>query len=333
MSVNLRSEGERLGPSKLAKDQALSLSKPGRVFYSWAMTKTLTSPVLAVDGGGTRCRIALARGTEILQVETGSANVSSSFDLAVSEIQKGLEALQVRSGIPMLQLVEIPTYLGLAGMVSPPIAARLREALPLHHMQIEDDRPAALRGALGADDGAIAHCGTGSFLGIQTGGEQRLVGGWGAQLGDEASAQWIGRLALSKTLDVVDGLAEPSLLSTVILQSLGTSSAIIAFAATATPAEMGAYATDVTRCASKGDQMATALLQQGANYIARTLEKLRWQQGSKLCLTGGLGPHFSPYLPPTMQAALTPPQGDPMRGALALAAGYAETLTEGSAND
>lgn len=291
------------------------------------MTKTLISPVLAVDGGGTRCRIALALGAEIVQVETGSANVSSNFDLAVSEILKALGALQNRSGVPMTQLIEVPAYLGLAGMVSPPIAARLREALPLHHMQIEDDRPAALRGALGAYDGAIAHCGTGSFLGSQIGQTRRLIGGWGPRLGDEASGQWLGRLALSHTLDVIDGLTPGSALSIAVLDHFDGGAEIVDFVGAASPAEIGGFAKTVTLAAQDDDAAAQNLLQQGANYIADRLQRLGWKNTHRLCLTGGVADHYAPYLPAPMQTALAQPLGDPMSGALSLAAQFSAQLS------
>jgi glucosamine kinase len=279
--------------------------------------------ILAIDGGGTRCRLALARGCEVVRVETGPANVSSNFDLAVAQIQLGLAQLSSTSGLSPKALTETPAYLGLAGMISPEIAARLREALPLSRTRIEDDRPAALRGALGAADGAIAHCGTGSFLASQINLQQRIIGGWGPQLGDQASAQWLGRLALTATLDVVDGLADPSPLSTAILARLPSPARIVAFAAAASPKDMGAFAREVTEHAASGDGLAIDLMRRGADYIATHLLKIGWSAGFRLCLTGGLAPQYSRYLPQDMQQALCQPEGDPLTGALALARDFA----------
>lgn len=285
--------------------------------------------MLAVDGGGTRCRIALQDlGGETFQVETGSANVSSDFDGACAEINTGLDQLSQRSGMALERIREVPCYLGLAGMLSPEIATRLQQALPLSHMRIADDRGSALRGVLGPHNGAVAHCGTGSFLGCQSDGALRLVGGWGARLGDEASAQWLGRLALSRTLDVIDGLASPAPLCTSILDRLATSGEIVEFAEAATPAELGHLSKLVTRHAAEGDHLAQTLLQSGADYIADILTKLHWQPGSRLCLTGGVGAFYAPYLPEQMQAALMPPEGEPIQGALSLAADFAVDLAK-----
>jgi len=279
--------------------------------------------ILAIDGGGTRCRLALERGTEVIRVETGPANVSSNFNLTVAQIHLGLAQLSAKSGLSPKALAATPAYLGLAGMVSPEIAERLSKALPLRRTRIEDDRPAALRGALGAADGAIAHCGTGSFLASQINLQQRIIGGWGPQLGDEASAQWLGRLALARTLDVVDGLADPSPLSAVILARLLSSAQIVAFAASASPMEIGGFAREVTEHAARGDELAIDLMRRGADYIAENLSKIGWAPGTRLCLTGGLAPQYSRYLPLPLQQDLCQPKSDPLTGALALARDFA----------
>jgi hypothetical protein len=72
-----------------------------------------------------------------------------------------------------------------------------------------------MRGALGPGDGTVAAIGTGSFFGRRSGGAYRYLGGWGYQLGDEASgdvvvvilvrsALGLGHLD-AVALDLVDG--------------------------------------------------------------------------------------------------------------------------------
>ena len=155
--------------------------------------------VIAVDGGGTRCRMALATSSGTRIVEVGTANISTDFDAAVAEITLGLSQLAKAAGVNDDQLNRLPAYLGIAGTTGPELAGKLAQALPLDHARIEDDRRSALVGALGSRDGAIAHCGTGSFLGASTNGKMRFAGGWGPVLGDEASAQWVGRKSLAAT--------------------------------------------------------------------------------------------------------------------------------------
>ena len=288
------------------------------------MTESRSYSVLAVDGGGTRCRVAFARGLEIVTVETGAANVSTDFDGAVSEILRALDMVTAETDQSIHALGRVPAFVGLAGVTGPEMAERLRAALPFLHVDIRDDRPAALRGALGAEDGVIAHCGTGSFLAAQSRGEMRFAGGWGPVLGDEASAQWIGRRALGLTLQAVDGRFDETGLSAHFLSEFGDAAGIVRFAGGATPPELGALAPIVTDRAASGDALAVRVMQDGANDLVRAIPDIGWQPGQRICLTGGIGPQFARYLPKTQQAHITDPVGEPLDGALALARDLAE---------
>lgn len=290
------------------------------------MLNAKNDSILAVDGGGTRCRLVLSGTAGQWSVEMGSANVTSDFDGAVHQIKEGLAALSSQSGLAPEALYQVPAYLGLAGVTGPAIATRLEQALPLAHTRIADDRPIALRGALGDRDGAIAHCGTGSFFALQSGGQMRLAGGWGLILGDEASAAWVGRLALTRALAVVDGLGQTTPLIEEIMATRGDSAAIVEFAASAKPAEFGHYAKLVSRHAAEGDTQAVSLMTAAADHIATSLADLGFLPGQALCLTGGIGPVYAPYLPKTLQAALVTPVGTPLEGALALAEEFREEL-------
>ncbi|MEP2718429.1 BadF/BadG/BcrA/BcrD ATPase family protein [Pseudophaeobacter sp.] len=285
---------------------------------------------VAVDGGGSRCRIALHQCGNITKVEVGAANVSSDFNGAIAQIRQGLTHLSAQSGLSAAQLAELPAYLGLAGVVSAEIALSVKSALPFTRSQVEDDRPAALRGALGPGDGMIAHCGTGSFLASQLNGKRRIIGGWGAQLGDQASAQWLGRQALVVTLDVCDGLEAASDLSRAMLARLQTSAQIVAFAASANPMEFGTLAKEVTAAAQRSDPLALALMQRGAAYLSESLVKLGWQPQLPICLTGGLAGEYQTYLPAEIQAAVQQPKADPLSGALELAQHFARQIETGT---
>ncbi len=286
--------------------------------------------VLAIDGGGTRCRIALGVNRLVTSVETGPANVSTDFDGAVRQILAGLYALAERTGQPVGALVRLPAFVGLAGVTGPELAGRLRAALPFERVRIEDDRPAALRGALGDIDGVFAHCGTGSFYGAQSNGTMRFAGGWGPVLGDEASAQWIGRAALAVTLECADGRAGMSALAERFLGDFGGTAGIVGFAGKARPSEFGALAPKVTEYASRGDALATQVMAAGAREIARSLPLIGWAPGQAICLTGGIGPSFGPFLPAEMQTDLAAPSGEPLDGALSLARLLAEETADES---
>lgn len=273
---------------------------------------------VAVDGGGTRCRLALCGADGITSVEVGSANISTDFNAATLEIIKGLRRLAGKTGISLERLSQMPTYLGLAGITGPDMARDLAKVLPIKQALIEDDRPSALRGALGKKDGIIAHCGTGSFFAAQTKEDMRFIGGWGPILGDPASAQWVGRRALTRTLDVVDGVLPNSGLSAMLLDRFGGAPGIVAFASRATPVEFGRIAQDITNHAHDGDTLGRALMVEAANKVVTALNMLDWAPGTSICLTGGIGPQYAPYLPDDMRASLSKPAGIPLDGAISL---------------
>ena len=284
------------------------------------------TPILAVDGGGTRCRIALVQGQTVTSVETGSANVSSDFDGTVHSIAQGLDLLAAKSGLPQDVIHNTPAFVGLAGVTGPAIADRLRQALPLSHLRIEDDRRAALRGALGRQDGVLAHCGTGSFYAAQFGATAKFAGGWGPVLGDEASAQWIGRNALRLTLESVDGRIPDAPMAQRFLTQFQSPAGLVHFAATARPHEFGELAKTVNELAAEGDHLARSTMQAGADEIERSLKQIGWAPGLPVCLTGGIGPEFRAYLPTVMQDCVTQPLKSPLDGALSLARDFAEEV-------
>ena len=290
------------------------------------MSDSFGMAVLAIDGGGTRCRIALGDGRSVTSVEVGAANVSTDFGAALREIDGGLDALAARAGLSRAGLAALPAFIGLAGVTGDAMIDRLHEALPFAKMKISDDRPAALRGALGDADGVIAHCGTGSFFAAQSGARIRLMGGWGSILGDEASAHWIGRAALSLTLEVADGRFDRTPLAEHLLAAHGGTAGIVRFARDAGPSEFGAIAPEVTRRAVSGDALALRLMGLGAGEITRALGDIGWRPGQTVCLTGGIGPSYASYLPAAVQACLTPPAGDPLAGALSLARDFAREV-------
>ncbi|MEP2531646.1 BadF/BadG/BcrA/BcrD ATPase family protein [Shimia sp.] len=283
------------------------------------MTDLDKSLVLAIDGGGTRCRIAIANGAKHHIVEAGSANVSTDFDAAISCLQGGLQKLAIECDLPVQAISALPAFVGLAGVTGPEIVSQLDSALPFSNAQYADDRHSALRGALGKDDGVVAHCGTGSFFAAQTEGNVRLSGGWGSVLGDEASAQWVGRMALNVTLQHVDGFLPSSEITKSILSQFKGAPGIVAFAGTATPAEFGSLAPMVTSLAESGDQNAVQVMRNAAVILALNLEQIGFQRGMALCLTGGIGPHYAPYLPSVMQHAIQSPKASPLEGAIDLA--------------
>ncbi|MEM7489830.1 MAG: BadF/BadG/BcrA/BcrD ATPase family protein, partial [Pseudomonadota bacterium] len=209
-------------------------------------------------------------------------------------------------------------HLGLAGILSDADAVAMAAALPFARVTVTDDRPTAIAGALGDGNGVLAAVGTGTFVAARRDGATRSFGGWGFRLGDQASGAWLGRGALERCLLMQDGLAAPSDLTRALLARFdGDSTAIVAFAREARPADYAALAPDVFDAAEAGDANATRLVERGASYLNACIAASELRDGDVLCLTGGLGPRYAPHL--NERARLRPPQGTALDGALAMA--------------
>lgn len=82
--------------------------------------------------------------------------------------------------------------------------------------------------------------------------------------------------------------------------------------------------------ARDGDAIGGALMQEGASYLCLCIETLKLDAEAVLCLAGGVGPHYAPYLPQIHRARIRPPNGTALDGALALAR-HALDVREGAA--
>ena len=293
--------------------------------FKHCMNMFCDSTTLAIDGGGTHCRFALSRGQEIVTHTAASTNVHTDLASSIDTINMGLRALAKKAKIPLASLYKTTTFVGLAGLIDEWDASQLAALLPLENAIYADDRPAALKGALGDDNGAIAHSGTGSFFAIQVNGVQRFAGGWGSQLGDEASAMWMGRKALGTVLMHHDGFYPESTLITELLSHFDNIRGVLDFANDASPKSLGKLAPKVTQHANNHDAVAVSIMQEGARILTDGLDKLGWVAGMNICLTGGLAPHYYNYLPQVKQDCMIQPKGTPLEGAMA----FARDITKG----
>lgn len=285
------------------------------------MNATGSDFLIGIDGGGTGCRVAIARagGGVIARAEAGPANATSDLRGCVANVRMALEQALVSAGLTLAQVAGAPAHAGLAGVISAEVGTAVAQALPLSNLSVTEDRETMVAGALGGRDGALAAIGTGSFVAAQRGDVMHGVGGWGWQLSDEASGAWLGQAALRRALAARDGMAEQSDLLAALLDDMGGALGIVAFAGRAGPAEYAALAPRVVAAALADDAAAVALMRTGADWITRALVAVGHRDGDPLCLTGGLGPRYSAYLPPDLTRGLVEPVGTALDGALLLA--------------
>lgn len=270
--------------------------------------------IIGIDGGGTGCRLRATASGRSVTLTGGPANVSN-FTPAL-EVLNGLIAQALADlALP----AETPTRLhaGLAGVISPDQAQAVRDALPdFHRVTVTDDRPTTIAGALGSEDGAVVALGTGSFVGRQSGGQIRGLGGCGWKIGDQASGAWAGKRLMEETALAAEALRAPTPLTDALLQEMGGLPGLIAHGVAAQPTDFAALA---PRLATSDDPVAQQIMTEGASYVVRALTVLGHRAGEPLCLTGGFGPALEPFLPDALRAGLCAPKGSALDGACALA--------------
>ena len=278
--------------------------------------------VIGCDGGGTGCRVVVAdaSGRVLAQAQGGPANVTSDFALAIVNLRAALTGAAAQLGLGLQDLLGGVAHFGLAGMQTPQDAARVAAEFPFARVCVTEDRQIAVAGALGTADGVLFALGTGTIIAAQRRGQTMRIGGWGLQLSDDASGAWLGRGLLQRVVLAHDGMAGFSPLASACFKGFGDDPrALVAFAATARPADYARFAPEIIAAAQAGDAVGLALMQQGAAYLARALDVLGFAPPDVLCLSGGVAPHYAPYLPEHAQKAIIAPLGQGADGALRLA--------------
>ena len=270
--------------------------------------------ILAVDGGGTGCRAALAdaQGRILGLGAAGPANISIETESACANILDA--ARRAISVAGQGHLEDLDAVLGLAGANVTASARRLQAMLPFRRSRIVTDVVTATAGALGKDDGIVAAMGTGSVFAVQAGGQFRQYGGRGFLLGDEGGGAVLGRALLTEALRAEDGFAPMTPLLQEVLTELGGVEGVISFGLRAKPAEFGGFA---PRIVANRDPAATRILDAAVAQIRDMIETLQQGRDLPVIFLGGLGGHYAERLAGLWD--IRAPLGSGLDGALFLA--------------
>lgn len=284
--------------------------------------------VVAVDGGGTGCRAAVGTCNAgiIAQAVGNSANVATGYDAALQNMTDAVAQALAQAGLADTPLDQITAHVGVAGANSQAAADQVAAALPYGHCTATADRETTVIGALGEADGYVLALGTGPIIACQHGGVIRHVAGWGFNLSDQAAGAWLGRRLLEEVLLAHDGMRPHSDLTRVMLTEHGGLHGVIDFGAKAVPGTFAKLALQIVPAAEARDEIAVALMQEGALFLEAGLDALGFADGDTLSLTGGLGPKYENWLAPTYTRALTLPLGTALQGAFALACKAARAM-------
>jgi glucosamine kinase len=186
---------------------------------------------------------------------------------------------------------EVHAVLGIAGAVETGAGPRIAAALDLPRVEVVGDVDLALSGAFEGDDGIIAALGTGSVFARQLSGRMQRVGGYGFQLGDEASGAWIGREAMRRALYARDGLGPAGPLTVALWARFADPGAMMIFARDSRPADFAALAPLVIENAARGCPVAAEVLDTATAWVIRAIDRLQPEDGLlPVALMGGVGP-------------------------------------------
>lgn len=291
-------------------------------FYVPCQMSGATNTVLiAVDGGGTGCRVAVgtAENGVMAEAKGGPANVSNDFEQSIRNITRTVEEALEKAGFGHVDLALITAHLGLSGADLKTMRNKTAAALPYGRLCISGDRETSVAGILEQSDGYVVALGTGTIIARQQSGVVKTVGGWGFQISDQASGAWLGRMLLVRTLMAGEALVPHSTLSREILDHLSGIQGLYSFSTTATPSDFAKFAPDVFAAGAQGDAIALQILQEGATYLEQGLTALGYETGNILSLAGGVGPHFEPYLGADFVENICAPKGNALQGAFQLA--------------
>ncbi len=278
---------------------------------------------LGIDGGGTACKARLCdhAGNVLAESRSGPANTLLGIENAMVAMKRAaVETLQ-RAGLAETDLGRIVAAAGLAGLSLERERRRiLAEPHPFGAFTAEADAHVACLGAHAGGNGGILIVGTGTCAYAIVDGKNLTAGGWGFALSDQGSAADLGRAALKRTLNEIDGVDPESELGGALAEKFDRSpEAMVIWAETATPRDYGQFAPVVIAQAENGDQAALELVMQTARDVERLADALIAKGAAKISIAGGLAEPLTPYLPAGLRDRLVARQGDALDGALILA--------------
>jgi N-acetylglucosamine kinase-like BadF-type ATPase len=234
---------------------------------------------LAADAGATHTRALVAtRSGQILG--RGTAGPSNSYAvgkvLASANLRRALlsalRSAQVRASDIAVATIGSASV-GHDGTGAEPIQRELRSIFPKSRLVVVADARIALEGALAGGPGVVIVCGTGSIILAKAAKGKRIrIGGWGPLIGDEGSAQWVGREAVRRASYAADGTGRDTLLLKLVRRHFGLRSFAqiidVIYSRPMTSGEWGKLAPLASRAAFAGDAVARDIFRLGAHAVA-----------------------------------------------------------------
>lgn len=227
---------------------------------------------MGVDGGGSKTALAYLHVSGVLEGPFVGPGINPFDQAAWAARLADLLAAHPAPGALAHATLGLPGY-GEAPEVSRQQLAACAALVAAPH-SVMNDVEVAFRGAFGEAPGALLLAGTGSMVWASDGARTVRVGGWGDGVGDEGSAYWIGRQALSLASRALDGrwpdAAFASALLSPVLSAAPDQARVLAWAYGLPHPRSGvaALARQVDRLAEAGQPTAQGLLHDAAALLA-----------------------------------------------------------------
>jgi glucosamine kinase len=306
---------------------------------------------LVVDGGRSRCRVAVI-GPDGVREAAGEGRGLPTGEGIPALVQAVGEAVALCSVNP--ETIDAVSA-GLAGMLggaghAPEVAEGLARLLGVERIVLTGDAVTAYAGALGSIPGVVVVAGTGAVaLGVADedpggrgeSGNWVRTDGWGHLLGDAGSGYWIGRRGLDEALRAHDGRAGSVILAGLAENHVGRLDSVPqrVAAAPSPAAAVAAFAPQVADAARRGDAVARAIWTEAAGELATSAAActrrlfppgaavpISWSGGLFAAEDLLLGPFLERLSELVPEAIPTPPAGDGLDGAAALAGAVPDLL-------
>jgi glucosamine kinase len=279
---------------------------------------------LGIDGGGSKCKARLedAEGNLLAETVAGPANPVRDYALAIASINEACQSVYKLAGLPLGAMANTSLGMGLAGINLPHCRqAMLAWSHPFAELNLSTDLHIACLGAHGSQNGAIVIVGTGSSAMVTKDNKSFEYGGHGFLLGDKGSGAWFGAQAVRWVLESFDGLTTTSHFTHALCQFAHCYSAteLAEKYLSASPAQFAQFAPLIFDFAEQQDEVALALVREGASYLSALSRQLLHHQPSRLAFIGGLAERVKPWLDADIQQQVSRALQPPECGAVLLA--------------
>ena len=275
------------------------------------------SVIVAVDGGGSRCRLAaFSDSGDLLARASISSHGSLSMgpQAAWQSIAQGISSLAVKLNNEADWKPDL-LMMGLAGALRQNRKEELVQLMPASlNYKLVTDGYAQLVGATGGEPGICLAVGTGSVVHwLDSDSQFGMAGGWGYPIGDQGSGAWLGMQALQHYLWHLDGRSTTSTLIEALHDRIGSSvSDIQHWTTQSNSSVLAQLAPIVFEHAANGDALAQSVLEEAA---VQCMNLVRLAPNDlPVYVVGGVGEQLRSLLHNDLQGRLQKARGDALRG-------------------